>query len=76
MMKEEIPARIATLRDYMRGAGINAAIFPQTDPHQSEYIADHWQVRRWLSGFTGSAGALVVTLNNAYIWADSRYWLQ
>ena len=60
----------------MRGAGINAAIFPQTDPHQSEYIADHWQVRRWLSGFTGSAGALVVTLNNAYIWADSRYWLQ
>ena len=75
-MKEEIPARIATLRDYMRGAGINAAIFPQTDPHQSEYIADHWQVRRWLSGFTGSAGALVVTLNNAYIWADSRYWLQ
>lgn len=76
MMKEEIPARIATLRDFMRGAGINAAIFPQTDPHQSEYIADHWQVRRWLSGFTGSAGALVVTLNNAYIWADSRYWLQ
>ncbi|MDE5837128.1 MAG: aminopeptidase P family protein [Paramuribaculum sp.] len=75
-MKEEIPARIATLRDFMRGAGINAAIFPQTDPHQSEYIADHWQVRRWLSGFTGSAGALVVTLNNAYIWADSRYWLQ
>ena len=76
MMKEEILARIATLRDFMRGAGINAAIFPQTDPHQSEYIADHWQVRRWLSGFTGSAGALVVTLDNAYIWADSRYWLQ
>lgn len=75
-MKEEIPARIAALRDYMRGAGINAVIFPQTDPHQSEYIADHWQVRRWLSGFTGSAGALVVTLDTAYIWADSRYWLQ
>lgn len=75
-MKEQIPAGIAALRDYMRGAGINAVIFPQTDPHQSEYIADHWQVRRWLSGFTGSAGALVVTLNEAYIWADSRYWLQ
>lgn len=75
-MKEEIPARIASLRDYMRGAGINAVIFPQTDPHQSEYIADHWQVRRWFSGFTGSAGALVVTLKDAYIWADSRYWLQ
>lgn len=75
-MKEEIPARIAALRDYMRGAGINAVIFPQTDPHQSEYIADHWQVRRWFSGFTGSAGALVVTLKDAYVWADSRYWLQ
>ncbi|MDE6652758.1 MAG: aminopeptidase P family protein [Paramuribaculum sp.] len=75
-MKEEIPARIAALRDYMRGEGINAAIFPQTDPHQSEYIADHWQVRRWLSGFTGSAGALVVTLDKAFVWADSRYWLQ
>ncbi|MDE6048765.1 MAG: aminopeptidase P family protein [Paramuribaculum sp.] len=75
-MKEEIPARIATLRDFMRGAGIDAVIFPQTDPHQSEYIADHWQVRRWLSGFTGSAGALLVTLDRAYIWADSRYWLQ
>ncbi|MDE5745164.1 MAG: aminopeptidase P family protein [Paramuribaculum sp.] len=75
-MKPEIPARIAALRDFMRGAGIDAVIFPQTDPHQSEYIADHWQVRRWLSGFTGSAGALLVTLDQAYIWADSRYWLQ
>lgn len=64
------------LRDLMRSKGIDAAIFPQTDPHQSEYIADHWQVRRWLSGFTGSAGSLVVTQKEAYVWADSRYWLQ
>lgn len=67
---------IKQLRDLMRSKGIDAAIFPQTDPHQSEYIADHWQVRRWLSGFTGSAGALVVTPTEAYVWADSRYWLQ
>lgn len=64
------------LRDLMRARGIDAAIFPQTDPHQSEYIADHWQIRRWLSGFTGSAGSLVVTQKEAYVWADSRYWLQ
>lgn len=75
-MNKEIPGRIAALRDLMRGAGINAVIIPQTDPHQSEYLADHWQVRRWLSGFTGSAGSLVVTLDTALLWADSRYWLQ
>lgn len=71
-----INSRIEAFRDAMRAAGINAAIIPQTDPHQSEYLADHWQVRRWLSGFSGSAGALVVTLDQAFIWADSRYWLQ
>ena len=71
-----IDERIGLLRDKMRAEGVDATIIPQTDPHQSEYLADHWQVRRWLSGFTGSAGALVVTLDNAYVWADSRYWLQ
>ncbi len=75
-MKEEINARIAALRDYMRGAGVDAVIVPQTDPHQSEYLADHWQVRRWLTGFTGSAGDVVVTMDKAFVWADSRYWLQ
>ena len=75
-MKEEITSRIAALRDRMRGAGIDATIVPQTDPHMGEYLAEHWQVRRWLSGFTGSAGSLVVTLDKAYVWADSRYWLQ
>lgn len=75
-MKEDIISRIAALRDRMRGAGIEATIVPQTDPHMGEYLAEHWQVRRWLSGFTGSAGSLVVTLDKAYVWADSRYWLQ
>lgn len=75
-MKETIKDRIDALRNEMRDAGIDATIIPQTDPHQSEYIAAHWQVRRWLSGFTGSAGDLVVTLDGAWVWADSRYWLQ
>lgn len=75
-MSKEISGRIAALRECMRQSGVSATIVPQTDPHQSEYIADHWQVRRWLSGFTGSAGSLVVTLDGAFVWADSRYWLQ
>ena len=75
-MKEDIQARIGQLRDAMRADGVDAVIIPQTDPHQGEYVADHWQVRRWLSGFTGSAGDLVVLADEAFIWADSRYWLQ
>lgn len=75
-MSKEISGRIAALRECMRQSGVSATIVPQTDPHQSEYIADHWQVRRWLSGFTGSAGSLVVTFDGAFVWADSRYWLQ
>lgn len=76
MQPEVINSRIAALRDNMRSCGIDAVVIPQTDPHLSEYLADHWQVRRWLSGFTGSAGALVVTMSHAFVWADSRYWLQ
>lgn len=68
--------RINALREKMRANDIHAVIIPHVDPHQSEYIADHWQVRRWLSGFTGSAGTLVVTLNKALLWTDSRYFLQ
>lgn len=68
--------RIFKFRELMKNAGIDAVIVPQTDPHMSEYIAEHYQVRRWLSGFTGSAGALVITGDKAYVWADSRYWLQ
>ncbi len=74
--KEKVAERIEALRAQMKEAGIAATVIPQTDPHLSEYLADHWQVRRWLSGFTGSAGSLVVTMNEALLWADSRYWLQ
>ncbi len=75
-MKQEITSRLKALRTMMAQAGIDAVIIPQTDPHQSEYIASHWQVRRWLSGFTGSAGSLVVTPTEALLWTDSRYFIQ
>lgn len=75
-MKTQITERLALMRTEMKTRGIDAAIIPQTDPHQSEYLADHWQVRRYLSGFTGSAGSLVVTSDNALLWTDSRYFLQ
>lgn len=75
-MPQEITTRLQALRAEMKSAGVNATIIPQTDPHQSEYISAHWQVRRWLSGFTGSAGSLVVTDNEALLWTDSRYFIQ
>ncbi|MBD5224536.1 MAG: aminopeptidase P family protein [Bacteroidales bacterium] len=75
-MKETITERLAALRALMTEANVRATLIPQTDPHHSEYIADHWQVRRWLSGFTGSAGTLVVTADKALLWTDSRYFLQ
>ncbi len=75
-MSQEITTRLQALRAEMKSAGVNATIIPQTDPHQSEYISAHWQVRRWLSGFTGSAGSLVVTDNEALLWTDSRYFIQ
>lgn len=75
-MKEIISQRLASLRAAMKKADVDAVIIPQTDPHQSEYLADHWQVRRWLTGFTGSAGSLVLTQADALLWTDSRYFLQ
>lgn len=75
-MNNQISHRIDELRKQMKAAGTDAVIIPQTDPHQSEYISSHWQVRRYLSGFTGSAGSLVVTANKALLWTDSRYFLQ
>ena len=68
--------RLASFRAEMKSAGIDAAIIPQADPHHSEYLASHWQVRRWLSGFTGSAGDLVITADKAALWTASRYFLQ
>jgi len=69
-------SRIADLRLLMSRDGISAVIIPQADPHLGEYLASHWQVRRWLSGFSGSAGDLVVTDKLAALWTDSRYFLQ
>ncbi|NBC06319.1 MAG: M24 family metallopeptidase [Bacteroidetes bacterium] len=68
--------KLDALRQVMREAGIDAYIIPSQDPHQSEYVADHWQARRWLTGFDGSAGTAVVTQEEAGVWTDSRYFIQ
>lgn len=75
-MNPDYTARIASLRALMDKSGVQAVIIPQADPHLSEYLAPHWQLRRWLTGFTGSAGDLVVTQTAAALWTDSRYFLQ
>lgn len=74
-MKENITERVAGLRQYMQQNGLAAFIFPSTDPHHSEYPPEHWKAREWISGFNGSAGTAVVTLNDAALWTDSRYFL-
>jgi Xaa-Pro aminopeptidase len=68
--------KIAALRAQMRAQKIDAYYVPSTDPHQSEYVPDIWRRRAWLSGFTGSAGDVLVTRNRAGLWTDSRYFLQ
>lgn len=75
-MNTTIEERIRALRTWMKQTGIDAFIIPSTDPHLSEYVAPHWQSREWISGFTGSAGTVVVTGNEAGLWTDSRYFLQ
>ena len=75
-MQNRIIERIAALRKEMNEAGVKAVILPRTDAHLSEYISDHWHIVRYLSGFTGSAGTMVVTDKEALLWVDSRYFLQ
>ena len=76
MIKSEIVnQRLQDLREVMRREHLSAFIFPSTDPHQSEYVADYWKGREFISGFNGSAGTAVVTLNSAALWTDSRYFL-
>lgn len=75
-MKTNIPERIAALREAMKQHKIDAYIIPSSDPHLSEYPADCWKAREWISGFTGSAGTIVVTAEKAGLWTDSRYFLQ
>ncbi len=71
-----ITARIATLRAAMQRENIQAVLVPSSDPHLSEYLPERWKSREWLSNFTGSMGTLVVTIKEAFLFADSRYWQQ
>lgn len=75
MSKETFP-HLEALRDLMRSKHIDAVVIPGTDPHQSEYPSEHWKFRDYVSGFTGSNGTAVVTLDDAGLWTDSRYFLQ
>ena len=70
-----INQRLEDLREVVKREHLSAFIFPSTDPHQSEYVADHWKGREWISGFNGSAGTAVVTMTSAALWTDSRYFL-
>ena len=74
-MNDTICKRIEDLREVMRRESIDAFIFPSTDPHNGEYVPAHWEGRKWLTGFDGSAGTAVVTMNDAALWTDSRYFL-
>lgn len=75
-MKTNISERIIALREEMAKQNIDAYIIPTSDPHMSEYPADCWKYREWISGFNGSAGTVVITANKAGLWTDSRYFLQ
>ena len=68
--------RLADLRVLMQTYNLEAYIIPNTDPHQSEYVAEHWQTMSWVSGFDGSAGTLAITNDFAGLWTDSRYFIQ
>lgn len=74
-MSDSIIERVEALRKYLQKNGLNAFIFPSTDPHQGEYVPEHWMTRQWISGFDGSAGTAVVTLSDAALWTDSRYFI-
>ncbi|MDR1680008.1 MAG: aminopeptidase P family protein [Prevotellaceae bacterium] len=75
-MFNEIPNRVAQLRLFLQQRGLQACVIPTADPHASEYIASHWHARQYFSGFTGSAGTLIVAAEAVGLWTDSRYWLQ
>lgn len=72
----EKQAELDILRKYLREKALQAIIIPSNDPHFGEYTQEHYAVRAWLSNFTGSAGTLVVTENNAALWTDSRYFIE
>ena len=68
--------KIQALRQWMQTEGWGAVVISGTDPHSSEYLPQRWQVRQWVTGFTGSAGTVVVTADQAGLWTDSRYFIQ
>ena len=72
----EIRNRLSALREQMQLRKLSAFIVPSTDPHSGEYVPEHWESRKWISGFTGSAGTAVITLEDAGLWTDSRYFIQ
>ena len=74
-MNQTICNRIEALRELMRRESIDAFIFPSTDPHNGEYVPEHWEGRKWITGFNGSAGTAVVTADDAALWTDSRYFI-
>lgn len=76
IMYNSIPKRLAALRNLMETNAIEACIIPTSDSHQGEYVSSHFKFRKYLSGFTGSAGTLVVGKDKAGLWTDSRYYLQ
>ena len=73
---EQAAARLMKIREVMKRESLDAVIIPSSDPHNSEYVSPHWQGRKWISGFTGSAGTAVVTMDEAALWTDSRYFIQ
>ena len=73
--KDTVCKRVELFRSYMSKNGLDAFVVVSSDPHSSEYVADRWKCREWLSGFDGSAGTIVITANKALLWTDSRYWL-
>lgn len=75
MNNNVVKKRVSQLRKYMKENGLSAYIVVSSDPHSSEYVADRWKLREWISGFDGSAGTVVVTMERALLWTDSRYWL-
>ena len=76
MSISEISQRLKTLRHVMQQHQVDAFIAMSADPHMSEYLPTYWQVRQWLTGFTGSVGTVVVTQDFAGLWVDGRYWVQ
>lgn len=71
-----IPERIQSLRNWMKSLSLDAIVIPSGDPHKSEYVAEHWKMRIWIAGFTGSAGTVIITQDHVGLWTDSRYFLQ